>query len=43
MNPVPAVNIEAELLVIGQGNSLGRAAATGFRLDSFQSKSSLTA
>ena len=41
MNPVPAVPIEAELLVIGYGNSLRRAAA-GFRLDSFQSKANLT-
>jgi len=43
MNPVPAITFEAELLVTGQGNSLRRAAATGFRLDSFQSKPSLTA
>jgi hypothetical protein len=43
MNPVPSVNIEAELPVIGYGNSLRRAAATGLRIDSFQSKASLTA
>ena len=43
MNPVPAITFEADLLVIGQGNSLRHVAAAGFRLDSFQSKSSLTA
>jgi hypothetical protein len=43
MNPVPAVNIEADLLVIGYGNTLRGDDATGFRLDSFQSKPSLTA
>jgi len=41
MNPVPAVPIEAELLVIGYGNSLRRDDG-GFRLDSFQSKATLT-